>query len=165
MAGWLPACVPMKETFYTPSAEGGETIGSTCHGKAGTPNVIVFQHPEARIRISAIETKPIMSVSFSIAEGISLSVPATQFRITTKKKNELLILNKLRQHQDTLNVLESSKMTDLPLKEELVLPGKKLRTFFLTFLIDVDQANEFVLIFPVLLANEKKYQFRPSPGP
>lgn len=88
-------------------------------------------------------------------EGVNLSVPATQFRITTKKKSEWLTLREISQYQ-SLGTLRRPEIVPLPIKDQLLLPGKKSRTFFLTFPINVDQADEFVLIFPRLLANEKK---------
>ena len=95
LAGWLSACVPMKETFYNPSAEGGEIMGSICRGKAGAQNAIEFQHPEVRIDIFSSWERPGIEVHFSMPEGVSLSVPATQFHITTKEKRERLTLSKL----------------------------------------------------------------------
>ena len=155
MVGLLSACVPMRETFYEPLADGGETVGRTCHGNAGSRNSVVFKHPDVKIDISAFWERPLVEIHFSMPEGVTLFVPATQFRVTTKKYNELLTLSELTLYESPLNSEGMPTMTSLPIINQLMLRGKKLRWFFLTFPINIDLANEFVLHFPELLANEK----------
>lgn len=157
LAFLLSGCFPVKETFFQPEAEEGEVLGKFCRGSTGPPSIIRFQYEGVNIGAHTYKKhdKSSLSIAIDSAFPYKAGVPTTRFTFEAKGKKGVLKLNRVYQIGRTPNI------TDILIKDHLLLEGYKGAAYVLDFALDIQKAELFTLFIPPLTINGHETTFPP----